>query len=364
MKKLGILFVLGVLFLSACSQSAPPLSKKNSKSGNDLDNYEMIVDSCPEPNHDGDTFDELSEEEQNLYDTEQITDEMKEKHPEVLQVAALQTERQEFLRSGISEKGYTFEDLKDIGDMYMVEGSIILQFKEQLTKEEQQVKESFTKTADELKQKFNKNAVHIEKIKHSGNELRKQQDDLSEILKGSSIEDKLWGYGTCTPSNRLKIDVTEPLTEEELTHLNKNAQVKIAVLVEEPNQLQGYVTEIKQDEMLVDMIWFSNRPEEVKVGNRVNVSYTNVMESLPAQAGAMETEILKNPQPEGADMKTSEAIQKAVDQAKEKNHASSPHSEYYSVKEIDYHKNNNQWKVTFETTAGEEGPMEIQVEDE
>ncbi|WP_281974642.1 DUF3221 domain-containing protein [Halobacillus litoralis] len=363
MKKLGILFVLSVLFLSACGQSEPPQTKKKAKSGDDLDNYQMIVDSCPEPNYDGDTFDELSEEEQNLYDVEQISDEMKEHHPEMLQVSTLQSKRQEFLNKGISEKGYTLEDLKNIGDMYLVKGTIILQFKEQLNEEEQQVKKAFIKTADELKQKFNENAIHIEEVKLSANELRKQNDALSKIIDGSSIEDKLWGFGTCTSSNQLKIDVTEPLTNEELQHLNENAEVKIAVQVEEPNQLKGYVTEVKEDEMLVDMIWFSNRPEEVKVGDRVNVSYTNVMESLPAQSGAMETEILKDLQPEGADMKTSEVIENAVDQGKEKIESTSPHPQYLSVKEIDYIKKSDQWNVSFETTTGDEA-VDIQVEDD
>ncbi|SFJ53839.1 Protein of unknown function [Halobacillus dabanensis] len=363
MRRLGILFVLGFLFLSACSEPEAPQSKNKSKSGEDLDSYPMIVDSCPEPTYDGDTFDELSEEEQKLYSVDHISEEMKERNPDVLQVATLQTKRQEFLRKGISDKGYTLEDLKNIGDMYMVKGTIILQFKEQLTEEEQQVKEAFTETAEDLKQKFNENAVHIEKVNLSANELNKQNEALSEIIDGSTIKDKLWGYGTCTPSNQLKIDVTEPLTEEEMKQLDENAEVKIAVQVEEPNQLEGYVTEVKENEMLVDMIWFSNHPEEVQVGDRVNVSYTNVMESLPAQAGAMEIEILKDLRPEGADMSTSEAIKKAVDKAKENLPSSPSQNAYLSVKEMDYHKKSDQWKVLFETTASEE-TVEVQIEDE
>lgn len=363
MKDIGGILVFGLLLLSSCSQSEPPQEKNKSMSADHKESYEMIVDACPEPTYDGQTFDELSAEEKELYDVGEMSDEMKERNPDLLQVMPLQSKRQEFFRDSISEKGYTLDDLRNIGDMYMVEGTIILQFKDQLTEEEQKVKESFMKTVKEIKQKFNENAIHTEKVEISANELREQHDALSGILDGSSIENKLWGYGTCTPSKQLKIEVTEQLTEEELKLLNENAEVEIAVQVNEPSQLEGYVTEVRGNEMLVDMIWFSNRPDAVKVGDHVNVSYTNVMESLPAQAGAMETEILKDSQPEGADMKTSAAIKKAVDQAKEKIQSPSHESEYLSVREIEYNKDHNQWGVLFETTVEEE-MVEIQVKDE
>ena len=363
MKKIISISFLCVLFLSACGQTAQPEPKKEPASADRLDSYDMLVESCPEPDYEGQTFSDLSEEEQKLYDVDRFSEEEKERDPMLLEVASLQGERQEFLRKGIAEEGYNFEDLMNIGDMYMVKGTIILQFKEQLTKEELEVKEAFVKTADEIKEVFNEDAVQIEEVEMSATELRHQHDALSKVLDGSTIKDKLWSFGTCTPSKQLNLDVTEPLTEEELSYLNENSEVKTAIQVNAPNQLKGYVTEVREDEMLVDMIWFSNRPEEVEVGDYVQVSYTNVMESFPAQAGARETEILEDAQPEDADLKSSEVIKSAVAQAKEKVKTPAHRGEYFNVKEIEYDEERDQWEVVFETTTKEE-TVKIEVADE
>ena len=363
MKKIISISFLCVLFLSACGQTAQPEPKKEPASADRLDSYDMLVESCPEPDYEGQTFSELSEDEQKLYDVDRISEEEKERNPMVLEVASLQGKRQEFLRKGIAEQGYSFDDLMKIGDMYMVKGTIILQFKQQLTEEELKVKEAFVKTADEIKEVFNEDAVQIEEVEMSRAELRNQQDALSKVLDGSTIKNKLWSFGTCTPSKQLNLDVTEPLTEEELSYLNENSEVKTAIQVKAPNQLKGYVTAVREDEMLVDMIWFSNRPEEVKVGDYVQVSYTNVMESLPAQAGAKETEILEDAQPEDADLKSSEVIRRAVNQAKEEIDTPSHRSAHLNVKEIEYDKERDQWEVAFETTSKEE-TVKIEVEDE
>ncbi|MCA0972225.1 DUF3221 domain-containing protein [Halobacillus litoralis] len=363
MKKIISLSFFCVLVLSACGQAEQPEEKKASGSAGSLDSYQMLVESCPEPDYEGQTFSDLSEEEQKLYDVDQISDEMKEHNPMVLEVASLQGERQEFLRKSMAENGYSFDDLREIGDMYMVKGTIVLQFKKRLTEKELKVKEAFLDTANDLKQAFNENAIRIEEVEMSATELRNQHDALSQLLEGSSIRSKLWGYGTCTPSKQLNINVTEQLTEEELNYLNENTEVKIAIRVTPPNLVKGYVTDVREDEMLVDMTWFSNRPEEVQVGDYVNVSYTNVMESLPAQAGARETEILKDAQPEGADLKASEVILKAVDQAKEVVETPDHRGEYFNVKEIEYVKDGDRWDVVFETTSQEE-PVKVEVKDE
>nr|WP_246363906.1 DUF3221 domain-containing protein [Halobacillus locisalis] len=111
------------------------------------------------------------------------------------------------------------------------------------------------------------------------------------------------------------------------------------------------------------MIWFSNRPEVVEVGDYVQVSYTNVMESFPAQAGARETEILEDAQPEDADLKSSEVIKSAVAQAKEEVKTPAHRGEYFNVKEIEYDEESDQWEVVFETTTKEE-TVKIEVADE
>lgn len=59
-------------------------------------------------------------------------------------------------------------------------------------------------------------------------------------------------------------------------------------------------------------IWFSNAPENVEIGEKVQVWFDVVMESYPGQSEAKKVLVLPNVKPEGADLSEAEAIREAL----------------------------------------------------
>ena len=55
-------------------------------------------------------------------------------------------------------------------------------------------------------------------------------------------------------------------------------------------------------EEFYNAIWFSNAPQEVEPGNKVEVWFDIVAESYPGQSEALDIKIIQEEVPEGADL--------------------------------------------------------------
>ncbi|MCA0970956.1 hypothetical protein LCM20_10170 [Halobacillus litoralis] len=191
----------------------------------------------------------------------------------------------------------------------------------------------------------------------SEKEMRKMQDRIAdEIFSEDSLTgDKITRVGNCNLGQVFRLEAWTHADEEELEWLNSIAEVPLAINVREPNGVTGYVTSISQDgEALVDMTWFGNMPEGMKVGDRVEVAYNMVQESFPGQSYALEAEILPDEKPEAADLTTSEAIRQGIEKVDRQ-------GDPLSVKKVKYDESKDQWTVLFR--KGHEGEAEVEVED-
>ena len=59
-------------------------------------------------------------------------------------------------------------------------------------------------------------------------------------------------------------------------------------------------------------IWFSNVPEEIEIGEKVQVWFDMVAESYPGQSEAIKISIIKSEKPDNADLTEAEAIHRAL----------------------------------------------------
>lgn len=134
--------------------------------------------------------------------------------------------------------------------------------------------------------------------------------------------------------------------------------------------IEGYIVRKEDDSMLVvssmpkdfsasggmksfyDAIWFSNAPEDVEVGQKVQVWYRTVKESYPAQSSANKVRVLPGMKPNGADLSENQAILKAL---QSRNINGVP-----AIKQVDYDSGTDTWIITF---IAEDNQFEALVED-
>lgn len=141
----------------------------------------------------------------------------------------------------------------------------------------------------------------------------------------------------------------------------------------DPPGMEGYVINVEGDRILVveskaqdfsstggveefySAIWFSKAPENMKIGQKVQVWFDIVAESYPGQSEAKKVVVLPSERPEGADLNEAEAIRKAFE---------AHDSEYMgvtAVREVSYEAGKDAWEVMLKQEAEE---FEIVVKDE
>ena len=103
-------------------------------------------------------------------------------------------------------------------------------------------------------------------------------------------------------------------------------------------------------------IWFSNVPQDIKLGERVNVWYDLVMESYPGQSEVKHIEVIPSEKPEGVNLTEAEALSKALT-SQEINA-----NEITVVKDIAYNNKTNKWNINLKQIWSDE-IYNIQVED-
>ncbi|MCZ0702806.1 hypothetical protein J2T56_002583 [Natronobacillus azotifigens] len=130
--------------------------------------------------------------------------------------------------------------------------------------------------------------------------------------------------------------------------------------------ITGYVTDITDTRMLVtsseaqdlsdnggvnefyQMIWFSNAPDTVELGDKVSVWYDSLQESYPAQSSVKKYEIIDATAPSGATYSKTDALKKALDQ--QSNHP----SQDFAVRSIDFIEHTATWLVELKDIWSEE----------
>jgi Protein of unknown function (DUF3221) len=121
--------------------------------------------------------------------------------------------------------------------------------------------------------------------------------------------------------------------------------------------MEGYVVKIENGRILVvaskpkdfsstgglaefyNAIWFSNAPEKVKVGDKVQVWFDVVAESYPGQSEAEKVEILAEKKPRNANLTKAEVIRKALAPEQINKH------EIPAIKSILYNQKADIWEV-------------------
>lgn len=146
----------------------------------------------------------------------------------------------------------------------------------------------------------------------------------------------------------------------------------------EKSVMEGYVVQKDQDGRILvisvestdysstggedefyNAIWFSDAPDEIAVGEKVEVTYDIVLTSYPGQSSAQKVVVTEKEQPEGANLTEAEAIGKALqDQRLDQE------MHIYAVLAADYDVDEKQWTVQLKEVMSGEDEFTIEVMDE
>lgn len=151
-------------------------------------------------------------------------------------------------------------------------------------------------------------------------------------------------------------NLNTPNDEPEVPHQNS-----------EPG-ITGYIMDKAGDRILVvntepkyyssnehyDAVWFSNAPQNVDIGDMVNVWYDFMEDSYPGQSQVKHLEKLPSFQPEGANLSESQALYNALTSSEIKGAA--------VVTSLEYDNNSNKWHIELKDTMSNE-KFDIKVDD-
>jgi hypothetical protein len=159
----------------------------------------------------------------------------------------------------------------------------------------------------------------------------------------SVLSSILIGCGTNPPSSHTG---TTNTTQEEPAENSMN--------------MEGYVIQKQPKQILVvnptpneytDAVWFSNVPDSIEIGDKVNVSFDILLESYPGQAEAKEIKKLESHKPQGADLTEAEAIQKAL---------TGNGTESMILSKLQYNHESDKWRIEFENIEGDKVNHDIE----
>ncbi|MBA2176265.1 DUF3221 domain-containing protein [Halobacillus locisalis] len=346
-----------LLFVVACGQTENPgptdTTSSEPKETDPSAEYDRIGKGCEESSFSGQTFADLSEEEQALYE---IPEPFEGESLEDVQVAQMQMARYEYINESLESQGYAggIEMIDSVGNFNFLKGSIVVQLKDGLKGEEKKRKEAIEKAVEDAQEYYNDQAVVVQEVPKTKDELIDHQNRLmSKLASKESLEKKIVSTGLCMEQSALDLVVREELSEEELQFINEQTDVDIKIMVQEPNKKTGYVTSSGDGRLSLATTSFQHSKEDIEIGELVTVSYETVMESYPAKSEAIDVKVHKPKQPEGADLNEKEVIQQSLEKVED----DSPHQ---AIKDITYHQQSDEWTVRIRLIKGMD---ESQVQD-
>ncbi|SDJ10905.1 hypothetical protein [Salimicrobium halophilum] len=320
---------LFVLLLAGCGQSETMKGDAGGKS-----NSSEQERSCPSGEVDGQTIDEVPQEELEKYDQADAT-------------AAVQMERYETFQSHLKQEGISMDEMDALGNVFFADTSVVVLLKKELPSEK---REPVEQIVEQMRSTYNKDAVIMDYVAISVKEKEQRITEVSNTLREhETINEKLSSVSTCGgKSMDIQVTTLEEMTEEEKEYLTSEFDFPVYAEVM-ASETAGYVTGVREGGMLVGFGWFSNAPGEVKVGDYVKVTHGPVAESFPSQGAAYKTEIQDPRQPEGADKTDRQVVKKAL---------SSFEKGRLNVTEVTYDEEKDEWQVTISTGIMEEDEEE------
>lgn len=103
-------------------------------------------------------------------------------------------------------------------------------------------------------------------------------------------------------------------------------------------------------------IWFSNAPNNIQIGQKVQVWFDEVLESYPGRSNAKKVSILPTTKPDNADLSETEAIQKAL--------VAQGENGLTIMKSITYDAKSDTWTMIIKQALQEEAEHHVTVDDE
>ncbi|SIS46314.1 DUF3221 domain-containing protein [Salimicrobium flavidum] len=110
------------------------------------------------------------------------------------------------------------------------------------------------------------------------------------------------------------------------------------------------------DQKHYDALWASGVPEDIEIGEQVEVWADTVAESYPGQANPEKINVLPADEPEAADLTEAEAIRKALE---EKDHERG----MKVIKSSEFKEEDDEWIIEIVYTNSGTPPLEVRVAD-
>ncbi|RDW20972.1 YobA family protein [Oceanobacillus chungangensis] len=131
-------------------------------------------------------------------------------------------------------------------------------------------------------------------------------------------------------------------------------KIEESILIVNPEAVDFSETGGKEE--FYDAVWANNSPEDIKVGDQVNVWFdAGVQESYPGQASVGKIEIIPSSTSEGATLSDNEALNKAITAMTLKN-------KLFTVRSIVYDSDKERWTIIVKNIETYEEHT-VQVED-
>jgi hypothetical protein len=97
-----------------------------------------------------------------------------------------------------------------------------------------------------------------------------------------------------------------------------------------------------------DAVWLSNAPENINVGEKVKVWFSDVMDSYPAQSSIESIEVIPSQRPDGAALTEAEALYEALASAEINTDI------FLVVISIEYDRESNKWSIKLKEPHGDD----------
>lgn len=171
---------------------------------------------------------------------------------------------------------------------------------------------------------------------------------------------------------------TENKEDKSLSQGNSNdylTEEDEQILSDDTSGMTGYVMRRDADRILVvtqesadysatggisefySAIWFADVPENIQIGDKVEVWYDIVLTSYPGQSSAIKVAVSDPIQPDGASLTEAEAIQKALDDEQIKNY------EIYTFVSSEFNSAENSWTIHLKEAGSGDYDLTIIVND-
>ncbi|MCA0971393.1 membrane lipoprotein lipid attachment site-containing protein [Halobacillus litoralis] len=359
MKKYIFIISLTILLAACGSSNQDSGASDPEEKERPYADYPMLVDSCTESSIDAKEYDDLSDEEKEMYELMEPIDAISD---DDRKQASMSHAHQEFFENQLNRLGYeeVVKEIEKIGTLYIHKGSLVVQLKKSVPEEQKELKEAVQQAITNTNEHFNNKVVYVQEVQYSTNELWDAQTQLLNNLeeRRASLEGYIGGISTCTEGNILSMELRKDFSDEMYQFINDSTEIPIVIEETSLNELTGYVTSVSEDSFFFDMTNFQRDEHNVEVGDSVTVSFGNMKLSLPGSTDAVEIDIHEPKQPEGADLSSKLVVQKTLDKLDDEG--------YVMVEDMSYDEEADQWSVDVRTVKDldEGGESVVEVADQ